>query len=247
METTAAACADGAVTPVIHQALKERGLLPSKHLVDTGFLDAQLLATSKTQFGVDLLGPTRPDLKWRARAKEGFDQRHFRIDWEKQQATCAEATSGRRPEGQTSIGWTPLTDRRGNELVVIKFSVKDCRPCASRPKCVSTQGRHPRRTVKLRRQDHHEALEAARERERTGEFAKEYALRAGIEGTLSRGVRTCGLRRSRYVGQAKVHLGNVLSAAAMNLLRIGEWLMGTSTGRTRISPFARLAAQLSPA
>jgi transposase len=37
VETTAAACADGDVPPRIHQSLKERNLLPSKHLVDTGF------------------------------------------------------------------------------------------------------------------------------------------------------------------------------------------------------------------
>ena len=66
---------------------------------------------------------------------------------------------------------------------------------------------------------------AAREREKTRDFKQEYAQRAGIEGTLSRGIRTCGLRCSRYVGHTKVHLGNVLTATALNLLRIGEWLL----------------------
>jgi transposase len=36
VETTTGPLADGAVTPVIHHALQEKGLLPATHLVDTG-------------------------------------------------------------------------------------------------------------------------------------------------------------------------------------------------------------------
>ena len=50
------------------------------------------------------------------------------------------------------------------------------------------------------------ALQAARKRESSGEFEQEYARRAGVEGAISQGVRACGLRRARYVGEAKVHL-----------------------------------------
>jgi len=78
--TTAGPTADGEVTPAIHAALKERDLLPSTHIVDTGFLDAALLVTSQADYGVALLGPTRGDYRWQARAGEGFDAQHFRID-----------------------------------------------------------------------------------------------------------------------------------------------------------------------
>ena len=37
----------------------------------------------------------------------------------------------------------------------------------------------------------------------SSDFSREYARRAGIEGTISPGVRACGLRRSRYVGEAR--------------------------------------------
>jgi transposase len=47
VETTPGPTADGAVTPRVHHDLQQRGLLPSVHLVDTGFLDAELLVTSK--------------------------------------------------------------------------------------------------------------------------------------------------------------------------------------------------------
>jgi len=76
----------------------------------------------------------------------------------------------------------------------------------------------------------------------TQEYAREYARRAGIEGTLSRGVRTCGMRRSRYVGLAKVHLGNVLTALAVNVLRLGEWLSEAPQRKPRQSPFSKLIA-----
>ena len=71
--------------------------------------------------------------------------------------------------------------------------------------------------------EEHETLEAAREREAQPAFSKEYRQRAGIEGTISAGVRALHLRRSRYIGLAKTHLQHVLTAAAMNLIRLGAW------------------------
>jgi transposase len=235
VETTTAPTADGEVTPAIHAALKVRDLLPRVHIVDTGFLDAELLVTSRDDYGVELLGPPRGDYHWQARAGEGFDAQHFRIDWEQQQATC--------PAGRTSISWTPAVDNRANEVVKIKFSIKDCRHCASRPQCCRSQKKYPRRTLTVRPQARHEALLAARERQETAAFARDYAARAGIEGTLSRGVRTCELRQTRYVGQARTHLGHVCTAAALNFLRLGEWLSDRPRAKTRRTPFARLMAE----
>jgi transposase len=83
----------------------------------------------------------------------------------------------------------------------------------------------------------------AREREQTAAFPNQYARRAGIEGTISRSVRTCDIRRSKYVGLAKTHLQHLLSAASLNFVRVGEWLMGVPKATTRRSPFARLMAQ----
>ena len=65
--------------------------------------------------------------------------------------------------------------------------------------------------------------------------------RAGIEGTLSQGVRTADLRRSRYIGLAKTHLQHILIAAALNLRRITDWLMDVPRACTRTAPFVLLA------
>ena len=72
IETTSAPVPDGQATPKIHAALEQRTLLPGTHIVDTGFLDAELLAVSQEQYGVDLLGPTRLDYRWQARAGRWF-------------------------------------------------------------------------------------------------------------------------------------------------------------------------------
>jgi transposase len=69
-----------------------------------------------------------------------------------------------------------------------------------------------------------------------------YRLRAGVEGTISQGVRAFGLRQARYRGLAKTHLQGVATAAAINLARMDDWLSGHVPAKTRISRFAHLAA-----
>jgi transposase len=97
--------------------------------------------------------------------------------------------------------------------------------------------------LSLRPQAQYVALQTARHRERSAEFRTRYAQRAGVEGTLSQGVRAFGLRRSRYVGLRKTHLQHVFTAMAMNWARVGAWLADTPLTPTRSSAFARLAVR----
>jgi len=76
--------------------------------------------------------------------------------------------------------------------------------------------------------------------EETAAFAAEYARRAGIEGTISQGVRAFGLRRAKYVGPAKVHLQHVLTGAAINFVRVAAWLDEVPLGKARRSAFVKL-------
>jgi transposase len=230
VETTTGPVADGAVTEPIHRALQAHDLLPRLHVVDTGYLDAELLVSSRRDFGVELLGPTRPDLRWQAQAGKGFAASDFTIDWERRKATC--------PAGKTSISWTPAIDRRKNRVIKIKFSITDCGACPHRLDC--THSVLPRRTITVRPEQQHAALTAARQRETQEAFRTEYARRAGIEGTLSQGVRVMHLRRSRYIGQAKTRLQHVATAAAIDLVRLAAWLAGEEPEQTRRSAFVRL-------
>lgn len=124
-------------------------------------------------------------------------------------------------------------------MIKIKFSTTDCQVCPSRSLCTQSI-RHTRRTVTIRPQEQYQALKQRRKQEETKEFKQAYAKRAGIEGTISQGVRVMGLRRSRYIGQEKTHLQHVAIAAALNIVRSMAWLSGVPRAQTRRSAFVRL-------
>jgi hypothetical protein len=170
--STPAPLADGDATPQIHAHLKEHDLLPKEHLVDTGYLDAQLLLGSQKDDGVDLVGPTRGDDHWQGRADEGFAAKDFTVDWDAQEVTC--------PAGHTNHSGTPAVDNRGTNVIKVKFSSKDCSPCAFRPQCFRSSRRSGRQALTLRPRDLTQALLAAREREKTADFGALYDQRAGI-------------------------------------------------------------------
>jgi transposase len=226
VETTSAPVADGEATTRIQEALAQKSLLPSTHLVDTGYVDAPVLAASQRDYGVELLGPTRADYHGQAHEQKGFAASNFQIDWQKQQAIC--------PQQRSSVSWTPAKDRSQRDVIKIKFASADCGPCESRKQC--THARQPRRTLTIRPQEEYLALQAARIRETSEQFAKQYRARAGIEGTMSQGVRAFGLRRARYWGQAKTHLQHVLIATAINLVRLAAWFAGNIPSHTRTPP-----------
>jgi transposase len=83
-------------------------------------------------------------------------------------------------------------------------------------------------------------IDAEAEQEQTKECKQVYAKRAGIEGTISQGVRVMGLRRSRSIGQEKMHLQHVATAAALNQVRSKVWFGGLPRAQTRRSAFVRL-------
>jgi Transposase DDE domain len=89
------------------------------------------------------------------------------------------------PARAHSVSWTPATDRLGTRVIKIKFSMQDCKPCPLKEHCTKA----PRRTISLRTKDHHQALLAGRARQKQAEIWQKYRTRAGIEGTISQGVR----------------------------------------------------------
>ena len=230
VETTQAHISDTNQTQPIHEALDGKALLPKEHVVDAGYVDGPLLVDSLQEFGIELIGPVRPDVSWQAKAANGYDLSQFQIDWEKHQVTC--------PEGKHSKCWTPSKDAWDNPTIRIKFSRTDCRLCPHRDLC--TKGKSEPRSLTLRPQAEHEAIQAVRQAQLTEEWKSRYNVRAGIEGTLSQGIRVFGMRRTRYIELAKTHLQHVLTAAAMNVVRLANWLAGVPRAKTRTSRFAAL-------
>jgi transposase len=230
VETTSATVSDVAVTDTIHAALADKDLVPREHFVDMGYIDADNLTAGAQEYGLDLYGPAPPDNSWQARDDTGFDVACFSVDWQGQTVMC--------PAGQTSRTWR-VQQRGKHEVIRVHFDRRDCAICARRSRCTSS--RDGPRTVTLRPQAQHEALQAARQRQTTPEFRNRYKTRAGVEGTISQGTRSFGLRRARYVGLAKTHLQHVLTAAAMDLTRAVAWLHEPLKAQTRVSRFAALA------
>jgi hypothetical protein len=86
----------------------------------------------------------------------------------------------------------------------------------------------------------HEIQTRNRLEQQTKDWQRRYAIRAGIEATLSQNVRTCGLRRSRYRGLARTHVQHVLTALACNLTRVADWIATPTTTRHRSTRFHAL-------
>ena len=94
----------------------------------------------------------------------------------------------------------------------------------------------------LRPKAQHETLQALRQEQKTEEWKERYDRRAGVEGTLARGIQVLGLRKTRYIGLAKTHLQHVMTAVALNIVRLVAWLRGEPLAQVRVSRFAALAA-----
>ena len=233
VHTTAAMQPDMTSTAAIHAALAAKGLLPAEHFVDSAYVDAELLVQSQRDYGVSLEGPVRGLSTWASRAGHGYDLPHFHIAWDRREVTC--------PQGKTSVTWRAGRDSAGAPRIYARFGRADCGACPVRRQCTPAQD--ARRTVYFQPRELYEALSAARARMRDPAWQRRYHVRAGIEGTLSQGVRTFGLRRSRYVGQAKTGLQEVCTAVGMNALRVVRWLDGRPRAATRVGRFAALAPQ----
>ena len=232
VETTPATTPDDHMLAVVHASLEPRGLLPTEHVVDKGYTDAQVLVESQRAYGVTLIGPVADDPSWQARAGAGFDKAQFLVDWDQQVVTC--------PLGKQSLSWLPNTYPQNGMMWEVRFARKDCTPCPHRAQY--TRAKKEPRLIGLQAREQYEALQDARKRQTTEAFHQQYAPRAGIESAHAQGIRRCGLRHARYVGLVKTHLQHVATATALNLVRLGEWWAGTPQAKTRCSPFAALKA-----
>ena len=235
--TTPATTPDWNAPEIIHPALAAKALLPGEHLLDAGYVSSDVVVTSQQEQGIRVIGPLPIDNHWQAKSEDGISVACFSIDWEAKVVTC--------PQGQRSRKWSQTHDSRGNEIINIRFGRDECAACEVGSRC--TRSSKEGRNLTLRPQAQHEALQQARQYQQTEAFQAEYEARAGIEGTLSQGVRVAGLRQSRYVGLAKTRLQHILTAAALNLRRVGEWYADTPRARTRTAPFVALAQRVGVA
>ena len=87
-----------------------QGLPPGEHLVDAGYVDAELLVSSREE----------PPSSWSARrgrtragrseTEGGYGIEHFAIDWERERVRC--------PQGKLSSTWSQYIDRAGAPYIL---------------------------------------------------------------------------------------------------------------------------------
>jgi hypothetical protein len=229
--TTISTVQDIELTDTIHDELAGRQLLPAEHVVDSGYVSPARIDRAQRVHGITLLGPVVTDHGAQAKAGSGFGKAAFAIDWDNQQATC--------PRGATSVSWTKL-NIKDHTYLQARFAEADCRACPDRAQCTTSATRP--RTIAVLPQPLHEIQTRNRLDQRTEEWRRRYAIRAGVEATLSQNVRVHGLRRSRYRGLARTHVQHVLTALACNVTRVSDWISSTPRIRRRTTRFHALCA-----
>jgi transposase len=230
VETALAPAPDVEQLGAIQERLAATDLLPAEQLVDTAYVRTGNLVASGKGHQIDLVGPIYDDRAWQAKADDGYDLAQFHIDWDAQVVTC--------PQSHQSARWESLHAARHPNLIHVSFSPADCSACSVRSHCTRAKAR----SLTLRPREEYDALLRARQRQTTAEFRTLYGQRAGIEGTISQGVRAFALRHARYRGLAKTHLQEVVTATAINLDRLDRWFLGLPRISAKTSRFAALAA-----
>ena len=233
VQTTHAAVPDVVMTGPVHDSLDASGLLPGEHAVDSGYVSADLLVSSRLR-GVTLLGPLLADTSAQARTG-GYTTDMFAIDWDRRQATC--------PQGAVSSKWAPLRQRDGKQAISVRFATATCRACPARDKC--TTAKWTGRQLFLRPREIHEAVTAARAGQDTRHWKDRYKTRAGVEGLMHQATCVTGIRRARYLGLAKTRLEHVAAATAINVIRLDAWYAGHPLDRARTTHLQRV--DLAPA
>jgi transposase len=147
---------------------------------------------------------------------QGDDLQAFVVDWDAHQARC--------PQGHTRVQWTPGHDVSGAPVLRSRLAKATCRACPTRHVCPTAK--EAPRQLTVRPQAHHEAMQAARQRQEPPECKEQYALRSGVASSLSQGIRRLVVRQRRDRGWARTHLQPLLTATAMQLVRVIAWLKG---------------------
>lgn len=192
----------------IQERLEERGCLPGKQYVDSGYMSGPNLAASQEK-RIDLFGPPCPVVSNQSKLPNGITTDQFVINTERQRATCP-------------AGFSAGLEYNREGKLRFRFPDELCAGCSLRKRCCT--GKRGRTVcVGLT----YPLLQEARKRQKTEAFKAEYHKhRSGVEGCLSALARGNGMRVSRYTGNRKRHLQAVFSGSAANLKRVAHWLAG---------------------
>lgn len=220
---------DDAGLPATLQKQEALGLeRPSELYTDGAYVSGQAIQEAKEQ-GWELVGPAQPSAARKDLEKE-YRIEAFDISIIERKAVC--------PAGRTSTNCSKLTEEKSGKVSYRFEFGSQCHGCPHKAACVPSAQAH--RTIVVGA--YHEALQQRRREQQSEEFQLRMRQRNAIEGTISELVRGHGLRRARYKGLAKVDLQNQLIAAACNIKRWFQKLLGTALGAQREDAALRSAS-----
>jgi hypothetical protein len=187
--------------PTVSRVEEHAGVTIERVIGDGAYPSGENLAACATHdpMPIDLVGPlTRP-------ADPEVAKSAFHLDLEAKQAIC--------PEGHAVGGTVART--HGQPALQFRFKRQLCAVCRLFARCV--KGKVQGRTITTDGYELYRHL--ARQRQETAEFRTLYRKRSRVERKQAELVRH-GLRRTRYLGQAKRSLQRLWTAAVVNLKRL---------------------------
>lgn len=194
--------------------------MPEQRYVDSAYVSGEQLRKEQ-ELGGQLMGPV-------SNAEHPAAEKGFVIAPDGRHAIC--------PAGHANKFCRLHTDAERNAQFYRLVWRDCCKQCPRREGCV---GKHQEHHLEVRAD--YDLIQQRREEQKSQAFKAQMRQRNAIEGTGSELVRAHGLRRARYRGMVKVHMGHLLIAAACNVKR---WLrqMRYNLGR-RIGAVVSAAAE----
>lgn len=171
---------------------------PQQRYVDCAYVSGKQLR-QELEAGGELMGPIH-------NAEHPSEAKGFVIAPDGQHATC--------PSGHVNESCRSCTKAERDAQYHRLVWKECCEQCPQREGCV---GKNGERYVETRAD--YDLIQQRRVEQKSEAFKVQMHQRNAIEGTGSELVRAHGLRRARYRGLLKVHLGHLLIAAACNVKR----------------------------
>jgi IS5 family transposase len=214
-------CHDSKALDPALQATEYRGVKPKELLADSLYGSDENTLNAKQQ-GVHLVSPT-------LMAATKTDKLHL----------DAFLFNGKGRIKQCPSGKSPLSQQVKQDIVIAKFEKEQCRICPKRDQCpVKDQ----KKTTAIRYSHKDVRLALRRNYEKTPEFTQKYALRAGVEATMSEYKRITGVGKLRVRGLKSVSFCATMKALGVNILRSSKAYF--ATGNDRIAPLSARVCNL---
>jgi hypothetical protein len=227
-EVTRSCESDEKATVAVVDDLAEREIRPEEVVADTSYgstANVIELEREGTELVAPVPGPEVPAEDEDESTSEGgakeIHKGEFDID-----------VKGERP-ARCPAGCEAIAETcdAGTGKVRLTFAERDCETCPLADRCPARRRKDGTRV--LRTTLHESVLSRRRRYQRTGEFRKRYAKRAGVEGTNSELKRVHGLGRLRVRRAKRVRLAVRLKALACNVKRMVRYLVEAARADAR--------------